>query len=230
MAARKTLAERAELVTQLTRGRDLEALPKGILKQIELFERALGLTPSAFLSYSKRTRQRYVGAARKGRTAKQQREYENELKRARVARKRAGMPATTVQGDPRWKRVQHLKRELVIEGMIVLKGSDTQTDRLDFIDLYSDDSLVSHITVYGYPYVLDRLEHQFRAIRQYNTSGGKSRSIGRKGMEAKFGTTNRRDFAASPKAFYNEDERWYWYHATHYYYGNDPTGPKLIGM
>lgn len=222
--ARKTLAQRAEQVTQLLVGRDLDNLPKYVLRQVGLLEKALGLDSGAFLKYSPRTRRRYTAGGKAGRTAKETREREATLAKQRKARKRA-VAAPSVQSDPRWRRVLWLRDELRAEGINVTAGPATQVDRIGAPDLFSDDSLVEHVKVYGYPYVIERMEHQLRAIQQYNQSGGLNRSIGRDEMLRKFGTHISRDFAASRDEFFDDDERWYWYHASQLSYGGLTAEP-----
>lgn len=221
---RKSLAQRAEQVTQLLAGRNLDALPKYVLKQVSLLEKALGLQAGAFLGYSPRTRRRYTAGAKAGRTAAQTREREREVTRQRKARK-AAIPAPTVQSDPRWQRVLYLRDELRIEGINVTAGPNTAVDRIASHDLFSDVSLVEHVRVYGYPYVISRMEHQLRAIQQYNQSGGFNRSIGRDEMMRQFGTRASRDFAASRDKFLDDDERWYWYHASQLHWGGLSAEP-----
>lgn len=221
---RKTLAQRAEQVTRLLVGRDLESLPKYVLREIGLLEKALGLDSGVFLGYSQRTRRRYVSGAKAGRTAKQTREREATLSRERKERKRASVP-TSVRSDPRWARVLWLRDELRIEGINVTAGPNTAVDRIAAHDLYSDESLVQHVTVYGYPYVLDRMEHQLAAIQEYNQSGGMQRGVGRDAMMRQFGTRASRDFAASRDKFLDDDERWYWYHASQLSYGGLSAAP-----
>lgn len=225
---RKSLAQRAEQVTQLLVGRDLDALPKYVLREIGRLEKALGLGQGSLLGYSARTRRRYVSGAKAGRTAKETREREAALNRQRRARKTA-TAAPTVRQDPRWQRVLWLRDELREEGINVTAGPATAVDRIAAHDLYSDDSLVQHVTVYGFPYVIDRMEHQLAAIQQYNQSGGARRSIGRDEMMRQFGTRASRDFAASRDKFLDDDERWYWYHASLYSYGG-LTAPPFGGM
>lgn len=215
---RKTLAQRAEQVTRLLAGRNLDALPKYVLKQVGLLEKALGLNAGAFLRYSPRTRRRYTAGAKGGRTAAQTREREREVARERKARK-AAIPAPTVQSDPRWRRVLWLRDELRIEGINVTAGPNTAVDRIAAHDLFSDASLIEHVRVYGYSYVISRMEHQLSAIQQYNQSGGLQRGIGRDEMMRQFGTRASRDFAASRDKFLDDDERWYWYHASQLSYG-----------
>lgn len=221
---RRTLAQRAEQVTRYLAGRDLDALPKYVLREIGLLEKALGLGSGSFLGYSARTRRRYLSGAKAGRTAKQTREREVALSRAAKARKRASLP-TTPRQDPRWSRVLWLRDELRTEGINVTAGPATAVDRIAAHDLYSDDSLVQHVTVYGFPYVIERMEHQLRAIQQYNQSGGAQRSVGRDEMMRQFGTRASRDFAASRDKFLDDDERWYWYHASLYSYGGLTAAP-----
>ncbi len=222
---RKTLAQRATQVTQLLVGRDLDALPKYVLREVRLLEKALGLDTGTFLGYSARTRRRYTEGAKAGRTAQQTRERETTLARERKQRKQATSGPTSVRGDPRWQRVLWLRDELRIEGINVLAGPNTATDRIAAHDLYSDESLVQHVTVYGYPYVLQRMEHQLAAIQQYNQSGGANRTIGRDEMMRQFGTRASRDFAASRDKFLDDDERWYWYHASQLSYGGLTAEP-----
>lgn len=225
---RKSLAQRAEQVTQLLVGRDLSALPKYITREVALLEKALGLDAGVFLGYSARTRRRYTAGAKAGRTAKQTREREAAVARERKERKRAAVPTSaprSVQSDPRWQRVLYLRDELRIEGINVTAGPNTAVDRIAAHDLFSDESLVQHVTVYGYPYVLDRMEHQLRAIQQYNQSGGMNRSVGRDEMMRQFGTRASRDFAASRDKFLDDDERWYWYHASQLHWGGLSAEP-----
>jgi hypothetical protein len=113
-----------------------------------------------------------------------------------------------------------LRDELRAEGINVIAGPGTVTDQIGAHDLYSDESLVQHVKVYGFPYVITRMEHQLAAIQQYNQSGGAARSIGRDEMMTQFGTIASRDFAASRDKAFDTDERWYWYHASHISYGN----------
>lgn len=216
---RKSLEQRAEQVTAQLAKRQLDALPKYVLREVELLEKALGLSSGTFLGYSARTRRRYLEGAKKGRTAKQTRERERELKREAKYRK-TRVVARTPRQDPRWARVVYLRDELKAEGLVTYAGPDTQMDRLAWHDLYSDDSLVEHITVYGYDYVLERMEEQLQAIQEYNQSGGRSRTIGRERMMRQFGTRASRDFKMSrPDVFDDDDERWYWYHASMLSYG-----------
>lgn len=225
---RKSLAQRAEQVTQLLVGRDLDALPKYIAREVGLLEKALGLDAGVFLGYSARTRRRYTAGAKQGRTAQQTREHEREVTRARNERKRAAAPtraAKSVRADKRWQRVQYLRDELRIEGINVTAGPNTAVDRIAAHDLYSDESLIEHVKVYGYPYVLERMEHQLNAIQQYNQSGGLNRAIGRDEMMRQFGTRASRDFAASRDKFLDDDERWYWYHASYLSYGGLTAEP-----
>lgn len=224
---RKSLADRAQQVTQQLAGRDLSALPKYVLKQVGLLEKALGLGQGSFLGYSERTRRRYIAGARAGRTAKQTRERETALARVARERKRAAVPtrAASVRGDARWKRVMWLRDELRAEGINVVAGPATVTDQIGAHDLYSDESLEQHVKVYGFPYVITRMEHQLAAIQQYNQSGGAARSIGRDEMMTQFGTIASRDFAASRSKAFDTDERWYWYHASHISYGNLTAQP-----
>lgn len=222
--ARKTLAQRAEQVASMLVGRNVDALPKYVQKQVLLLEKALGLGEGSFLGYSERTRRRYISGAKAGRTAEQTRAREREVSRVRREAKRA-KPSTSVRGDARWARVVWLRDELREEGINVTAGPATQVDRIAAHDLYSDESLVQHITVYGYPYVLERMEHQLRAIQQYNQSGGMQRGIGRDAMMQQFGTHASRDFAASRDKFLDDDERWYWYHASLLSYGNLTAEP-----
>lgn len=225
---RKTLAQRAEQVTRLLTGRNLDSLPKYVLREVGLLEKALGLGSGSLLGYSARTRRRYLSGAKAGRTAKETREREVTLTRAAKARKRAPAQATLRQ-DSRWTRVMWLRDELREEGINVTAGPNTVVDRIAAHDLYSDESLTQHVTVYGFPYVIDRMEHQLRAIQQYNQSGGARRSVGRDEMMRQFGTRASRDFAASRDKFLDDDERWYWYHASMYSYGG-LTAPPFGGM
>jgi|SRR5215210_4387621 len=221
---RKSIADRAEQVTQMLAGRELDALPKYVLRQVGLLEKALGLTTGSLLGYSERSRRRYLSGAKAGRTAKETRERETTLTRERRERKKT-VVAPTVQGDPRWQRVMWLRSELRAEGINVIAGPATVVDKIAAHDLYSDESLVQHVKVYGFPYVIGKMEHQLRAIQQYNQSGGARRSVGRDEMMRQFGTIASRDFAASRDKSLDTDERWYWYHASLYGYGGLSAEP-----
>src|SRR5213076_1929047 len=107
MARRLTLAEQAERLADVIRqGADVSSLPQRLAKQLDRFERDLGLTRS-FSSYSPRTRERYLMAARKGRTAREQREFEREQRRLREEQKRG----ENIESDSRWAEVIRLRDE-----------------------------------------------------------------------------------------------------------------------
>lgn len=204
--ARIPLSTRADRIAK----RNLDQpLSKTGRQEQDRFARAIGVDPAKFASYKPSTKRRYIRAAQKGQTAAQYRAQEKDKRQRRQAAR---------QRDPRWTRIDDLVKELKAEGMVVIAGEHTLTDRLDYEDLYSDESLRAHVEIYGFDYVIARLEHQYRALRQYNTSQGRNRSIGRAEMMRQFGTTVQRDFRASGFDFTDNDERWFWYHATSVYY------------
>lgn len=220
--ARIPLSTRAERLRERLRGRPSDQpLPKSVRTEQDRFARSIGYDPDKFNSLKPATKRRYINAARKGQNASEYRRSQYEKRRMRDATRQTRVQSSQlVTSDARWARVQYLVTELKAEGMVVVAGEHTLTDSLDYEDLYSDASLQEHIIVYGWDYVLARLEHQYRAIRQYNTSGGLNRSIGREEMLRTFGTTVQRDFRATAYNFADDDERWYWYHATSYFVGS----------
>jgi hypothetical protein len=197
-AAQKALARGAD--TMSGRGR----------RDVGVFARAVGVSEETFLGYSARTRAQYIQAAKHGRTAKEERE------RVQTRRKERVRVRTEIRGDARWARILELRTELLAEGIRVIAGPLTGMDRLKYENLYSDDSLQAHVITYGFDYVVRRMEAQYRALREYNQSGGLKRETGRNNMMVKFGTVAVREFAASD-AVEDDDERWYWYHASTVY-------------
>lgn len=210
---RRSLQNLAKAARQARSG-DVAAQPKGVQRDVGVFARAIGVTPETFYGWAPSTRLKYIRAAEQGRTAAQERARVRTVRAVKSAKKRSMGPErpTGVKADPRWARVRYLQREMEIEGLNTTPGPETGVDRLGYEDLYSSESLVAHITTYGYPYVLDRMEQQYRAIREFNTQGELRATIGQDEFRGRFGHLTRRDFAASD-AVADDDERWYWYHA-----------------
>ena len=211
---RRPLPNLAKAARRAAQG-DVTAQPKRVQRDVGVFARAIGVTPETFYGWSLSTRLKYIRAAEHGRTATDERARLRTQRAVSDAKKRSKTTPGTgggVKGDNRWARVKFLQREMEIEGLNTTPGPETGVDRLGYEDLYSDESLVAHITTYGYPYVLDRMEHQYRAIREYNTQGELRATIGQDEFRTRFGHLARRDFAASD-AVADDDERWYWYHA-----------------
>lgn len=213
--ARLPLATRAQRLSDRLKGRSVDQLPPSTRSEVDRLARQMGTTPDTFAGWSERTRRRYLAAARRGETVDQVRAADRAKARTRRERKRAVTPPTGVGPEKvLWDRINYLVSELKAEGINVVRGDLTLTDRLDYEDLYSPDSLRDHVEMYGFDYVIARLEHQLRAIQQYNKSGGRNRSIGRAEMMRRFGTTVQKDFRATAYNFSDDDERWFWYHAS----------------
>ena len=209
--ARRSLQTLAVAARQVRSG-DVSAQPKGVQRDVGVFARAIGVTPETFYGWAPSTRLKYIRAAEHGRTVAQERARLRTQRAVSEAKKRSKGAPSGVQADSRWARVKFLQSEMEIEGLNTTPGPETGIDRLGYEDLYSDESLIEHIKVYGYPYVLDRMEQQYRAIREYNTQGELRATIGQDEFRSRFGHLARRDFAASD-AVADDDERWYWYHA-----------------
>lgn len=188
--ARLDLATRAERIAKAIGGRDLAELPKSVRAQLERFTRAIGIDVEKFIGYAPSTRQRYIRAAKKGRTAAQERERV-KLQRQERQRKRkdVGIPV-----DPRLIEIESL-REWLDERIETAQGPRTITDDIDADILLSRDSVNEHIQVYGIQYVLSQL----RGMKAgYQDTG--------------LGSERWRGFKASEHMPDHPDERWFWYH------------------
>lgn len=204
--ARLSLSTRASRLQMRLAGRDLtnaESLPKTIRTEIERFARAAGIPLAQFLGYKPSTQQRYIRAAKKGRTAPQERQRVREQAKARQREK--AKPKEQPPGESvKMRQIWRIRDELKRRGVDTTKGDRTATDRLDYPDLLSDDSIRAHVSVYGETYVLKHLKDMLKAIDDKN-----------------FAVDRWHAFQASP-AVPDDDERWFWYHTSAYlYYGKD---------
>lgn len=188
--ARLDLSTRAERIARAIAGRDLAALPKTLRIQVERFTRAIGIDVDKFIGYAPSTRQRYIRAARQGRTATQERERVKAQRRQRAERK-AAIPSIV---DPRYAEIEDL-RAWLDERVETSRGNRTITDDIDADMLLSHDSISEHIQVYGVNYVL----RQLRGMKAgYQDTG--------------LGADRWRGFKASESMPDHPDERWFWYH------------------
>src|SRR5207302_9196156 len=207
MARRRTLAEQADRLASAILG-DLDQVPASVAREITRLESDLGLT-RPFASYSRRTRRRYLAAARKGRTAREQREAESAQRKQRTEQRKG----RGIESDPRWREIIEKRNEMWDLGLNTTAGPDTQMDELEFEDLITDESLRAHVMAHGFAFVQRRIDGQLLAIREYAWSFGARRDIGRERMRKKFGTIVQRDIKGAGKD--EEDERWFWYHTRH---------------
>lgn len=189
---------------------DLSALPAAIRDDLDTLGQELGIDWPHFRSLSLATRRQYLAGFRRGETVADQKRHRAQRERVR-RQQRKGFGITS---DARWSDVIRLRDDLYGEGIDVIAGANTHTDDLDYEDLYSDESLIEHIKVYGYEYVLRHMHGQLDAIIEYNQSGGRKRTKGRTRMRRRFGSRVIKDLRASG-AFPDVDERWYWYHTSH---------------
>lgn len=180
-------------------------------RDLAVFSRAIGIAPETFAGYAPSTQRRYVAAAKKGRTAEQERARVREVRAARRVKQRESRNLPSA--GPEWRRLIGVREELYAEGLNDEAGPDTAMDSIGARKLYEDDSLEAHIRVYGIEYVIDHAESQLAALKQYNQSQGRDRTLGRQRMMAKFHSLDKEVFGASA-AVEDEDERWYWYHSS----------------
>lgn len=187
--ARLDLATRADRIAKAIAGRDLAELPKGVRTQVERFARAIGVDVEKFIGFAPSTRQKYIRAAKKGRTAAQERERVKLQRQERKRRKDVGLPV-----DPRLIEIEQL-RDWLDERIETTQGDRTITDDIDADILLSRDSIREHIQVYGVQYVLSQL----RGMKSgYQDTG--------------LGGERWRGFKASEHMPDHPDERWFWYH------------------
>jgi len=189
MARRLSLAERAERSARLL-SRDLGNLPKTARRELERLTDAIGISVEQFIAYKPSTRKRYIQAAKKGRTAAQERERVRTQRVERAKRKRfiGGEP------DPRRVEIERLRRWLD-ERVDTSRGNRTVVDDIEADVLLSPDSIESHISVYGVDYTLRQLRGMKAGYDELDT-----------------GQSRWRSFKASEAIPDHPDERWYWYH------------------
>lgn len=215
--ARLSLSIRAQRLAESMRGKswsDPSRLTKAQNTQIRLLAKQMGVTEERLRSYKPSTRSKYMSAAKKGLTAQQMRERDRTLRRLR--KKTPVSPKRRADLNRDWSVITRLRDKLFEEGIRVTDDDGiAKRDRLDFFDLYSDESLRAHLRTYGFDYVRTHMEGQLQAIKQYNQSGGRERIIGRRRLQAAFGTVAVRQLRASQT--HDEDERWFWYHARLHY-------------
>ena len=184
-------------------------------RDLATFSKAMGIAPETFAGYAPSTQRKYISAARQGRTAAQERERVREVRRVR---KQRNLPPRTggsgIRNDPRWRQLIEIRDKLYEEGFNDTANDFTKTDQVDAPNLYSDESLEKHITIYGYDYVIDHASSQLEAVQAYNRN---DRGVGRARIMERFHTLDLEAFAASA-AVEDEDERWYWYHASTLHY------------
>lgn len=185
-------------------------------RDLAVFSRAIGVTPEQFTAYAPSTQRKYVAAAKKGRTAAQERERVRGVRAARVERKKQETQTapSNVRNDPRFRELQQIRDRLYEEGFDDRAGDLTQTDDINAYRLYADDSLVEHVKIYGFDYVLDHARTQLASVEAYNRN---DRSVGRDKMFQRMRALDLEALAASAEAE-GEDERWYWYHASTLHY------------
>lgn len=190
--ARLDLATRTGRIVDALADRDLLNLPKTLRIQLERFTRAIGVDYDKFIRYAPSTRQRYIRAARKGRTAEQERA------RVREQRKQRKQEPTIIEKvvDPRLGEIEDLRAWLE-ERVDTKAGPRTEMDNLQSDPLLARDSVTEHIQAYGVSYVLKQL----RGMKSGYDDNGK-------------GAMRWRGFLASESAPDRPDERWYWYHGS----------------
>lgn len=196
--ARLNLSSRVEKWWPKLAKRDLEELPGGLSKQLDLLLRQMGITREQFVKYRPSTRAKYISAAKKGRTVPEERTRVKEQRTARKAAKttsdKATREAAADRREVKLSRIMEIRRLLVAEyGMDTHRGDNTQVDQIEAEVLLARQSIYEHIKVYGVDYVLDRMEHMLLAVES-------------DGIGARQWT----DFAASSET--DIDERWFWYH------------------
>ena len=191
--ARLDLTTRAQRLSQALVGRDITNLPKYLQKQVDTFARAIGIDAERFVSYAPSTRQRYLRAARQGRTAAQERERVRVQRQERKRRKE--LPKREGPGvDLRRAEIERL-RAWLDERIDTHRGEATDTDYLDEDILLTRDSIEAHIRVYGEHYVLTQLRGMQNSYNDPNV-----------------GNVRWHGFKASEVMPDHPDERWYWYH------------------
>lgn len=190
--ARLTLTTRAERLASALVGRDITNLPKYLQKQVNAFVKAIGIDAERFIGYAPSTRQRYIRAARQGRTAAQERE---RVRVQRQERKRRKLPPREGPGvDLRRAEIERL-RAWLDERIDTHRGPITETDYLEEDILLTPDSIENHIRVYGEDYVLTQLRGMQNSYNDPNV-----------------GNIRWHGFKASEVMPDHPDERWYWYH------------------
>lgn len=187
--ARLDLATRAERIAKAIAGRDLTQLPKTVQVQVDRFARAIGITAERFIGYAPSTRQKYIRAAKRGRTAAQERERVKAQRQQRQAAKRAEVPV-----DPRLIEIEQL-RVWLDERIDTTNGPLVHSDYLDSDILLSRDGINEHLRVYGVAYVLRMLRGMKRGFTDINQAVDRWRG-----------------FKADMTIEDHPDERWYWYH------------------
>lgn len=202
--ARLDLATRAGRLAENLAGRSLDALPKYLQRDLERFARAIGIEPATFIGYAPSTRQRYIRAARQGRTAAQERERVREQRRVRAERKKA-QPPDQPNVDRRIAEIKRLQQWLIEWGIDTTRGEHTQVDVLRSQVLLSDEAIEAHIRTYGVNYVLEHL----RAMKL----GARDKRV----ATARWQAFKASDFYPDEE----EDERWFWYHAVSLHYSGD---------
>lgn len=210
---RKTPQQRAIRVENLLKGRDLDSLPKYVMREVEFLAEDLGISAEKFLSYKPSTRAKYIRAAKRGQTATDMRRREQSRRAVRKEQEEIAYHGDP-QNDRQWAEVIRLRDAIRSHGLNTTKGEFTRTDKLDQYDLLSDESLVRHIIVYRFPYVLNNLRKMLANIQRDPAPRRKAGRAARTRWMKKYGDKMARDFAATSDY---DDERWFWYH----------TGPTL---
>lgn len=201
---RLDLSTRATRIAQELAGRSLDTLPKYVQRDLERFTRAIGIDVATFTGYAPSTQTRYIRAAKKGRTAAQERERVREQRKARAATKKEQAPT----GDVAKRReIKELQKWLIEWGIDTTKGKYTQVDKVRAEVLLSDEGISAHIRVYGVDYVLQHLR------------GMKEGAIDKRVATSRWQAFKASDFYPDEE----EDERWFWYHAISLHYSGDIT-------
>lgn len=186
---RLDLATRAARLQRALAGRDVTKLPKTTRVQLERFAKDAGISPETFIGYAPSTRQKYLRAAKQGRTVKQERE--------RVRRQRKEREKKYAGEAPRKTKLAEIEelRAWLDEHIDTDKGPRTSVDDLAAETLLSRQSIEDHIKAYGQDYVLKQL----RGMREGFDNVPKAQ-------------TRWNGFKASEAYPDHPDERWYWYH------------------
>lgn len=200
--ARLDLSTRAARIAESLAGRSLDALPKYLQQDLERFTRAIGIDVNTFTGYAPSTQRRYINAAKKGRTAAQERERVRQQRAARPKKPKRTVPARKTKLE----QITELQQWLLRHGLNTELGTYTKTDNLRSQVLLSDEAIEAHVRVYGEQYVLDHLKNMKEAM-----------------IDKRFATARWQAFKASEYYQDDVDERWWWYHSSALHYSGDVT-------
>jgi hypothetical protein len=192
--ARLDLSTRATRLANSLAGRSIDALPKYLQRDLERFTRAIGIDVETFTRYAPSTRQRYIRAAKQGRTAAQERE---RVRAQRAARPKKTKTEKTGGIKTRRQHIKDLQKWMIAHGMDATRGEFTKMDDLRSENLLSDDAIDAHIRVYGEEYVYVHLLQMKNAM-----------------IDKRFATAQWQAFKASDYYVDDVDERWWWYHSS----------------